>query len=324
MVATAPAAATRLVDVPARISSLAAHRPASRPCLGCGHDQVVTLSARLRDRDEFSVVGCPRCGLSHLEPFPTQVGAYYQRTYREETDPDILAVRAGCAEDNDRRCEALMAHLGRRECRLLDLGCGSGVFLHAARQRGRAQLFGVEPHDAFRAYLRNEGFDVRQGLAAYDSASFDVILLSHVLEHFEAPIDMLVSLRRYLVPRGLVVIEVPSLTDALLWLYRIPAFWRFYWQFPHIWYFSPEPLQRVIEQAGYRVESLRGMQRYGLRNHLQWLNEGTPGKGEQFAPLVSEAMDAQYREALVANEAFDTIWMEGSPTSSHRPVVGGA
>jgi SAM-dependent methyltransferase len=305
-------AGTLLIDLPALIKARGDAHGAKTPCLGCGADQVVTLSTTIRDRAGFSVVGCPRCSLGHLEPFPTQVAEYYRRRYREETDPDILAERAHCSPDTNRQCEALSPRL-QPGCRTLDLGCGSGAFLHAARERTRAQLFGIEPHDDFRAHLRAEGFDVRRELAEFEPASLDLFLLSHVLEHTDTPVEFLGGLQQYLAPNGMVVIEVPSLTDALLWVYRIPAFWIFYWQFPHLWYFSPETLRRIVERAGYQVDHLQGVQRYGLLNHLHWLSEGKPGQGEQFASLVSDSMDAQYRGAVIGHGAFDTIWMECSP-----------
>ncbi len=315
MVTATTAFAKPFVDIPALIRAKGQAQAAGKECLACEGHQVVTLSPKIRDRDNFSVVGCSQCGLSHLEPFPAQMAAYYRQDYREDTNPDILAVRAGCAEDNARRCDTLLPRLGPN-CRLLDFGCGSGAFLHAARFRSQAQLAGIELHDAFRAHLRQEGFDVRPHLTDFKGSVFDIVLLSHVLEHTETPVQVLAELRQYLAPGGIVAIEVPSLTDALLWVYRIPAFWAFYWQFPHIWYFSPETLQAVIEQAGFRMERLEGMQRYGLMNHFQWLNEGRPGKGERFAPLVAGPMDEAYRAALIKQGVFDTIWMECTP----RPI----
>lgn len=312
MVALASVAEKRLMDLPALISARGEAHRAEAPCLGCGFDQAVTLSTTIRDRAGFSAVGCPRCSLSHLEPFPTHLAEYYRHRYREETGPDILAVREHSSPDTNRQCEMLRPHL-HSGCRALDLGCGSGAFLHTARDRTRAQVFGVEPHDGFRADLRAEGFDVRRELGEFEPASFDLILLSHVLEHTETPVEFLAGLQRYLVQNGIIVIEVPSLTDALLWVYRIPAFWIFYWQFPHLWYFSPEPLRRVVERAGYQIGHLQGVQRYGLLNHLQWLNAGKPGRGGEFASLVSDSMDAQYREAVIDRGVFDTIWMECAP-----------
>jgi SAM-dependent methyltransferase len=268
----------------------------------------------VKDRNGFEVVGCVSCGLARLDPLPSQLeGYYHSNAYQDGKNPgqDITQVRSQPRkwEDTERRWSQA-ARLCVPGSRILDIGCGSGGFLHAARERSSAVVCGVEPHEEFRGRLSQDGFQVRQSLSECAGERYDVALLFHVLEHVEDPVRFLQEIRSLLKPGGTLVVEVPSMTDPLLWVYAIPAFWKFYWQYPHVWYFSPSPLGRVLERAGYAVERLELVQRYGLLNHLQWLNEGVPGVGERFADLVSPVMDQDYRAALVRREAGDTVWAE--------------
>ena len=289
-------------------------RRAAEACPACGGRETVLVSPEIKGREGFGVVGCVACGLGRLDPLPSQLeGYYHSNAYQLEKNPgqDISQVRAQPRkrEDLERRWSRV-ARLCVPGSRILDVGCGSGGLLHAARERSSALVCGVEPHEEFRTQLTQDGFQVRRSLSECAGQRYDAVLLFHVLEHVENPVQFLREIRPLLKPGGTLVAEVPSMTDALLWVYTIPPFWKFYWQYPHVWYFSPPPLGRVLERAGYAVERLECMQRYGLRNHLQWLNDGVPGPGERFADLVSAAMDQDYRAALVRRGAGDTVWAE--------------
>lgn len=279
------------------------------------------LAPRTRDRSDFGVVACAECGLGRLDPLPSGTEVYYQRAYWEEARQpdgesldDILAVRnqAVKVQDTERRLRKLAARLGPGT-RVLDAGCGSGAFLHAVRERSAVVTTGIEPHESFREHLRREGFEVYPSLLECSGEVYDLVVLFHVLEHLEDPVKFLTQLRPFLAPRGTLVVEVPNLADALLWLYRVPAYWEFYWQYPHIWYFSAGPLRHLLARAGYEVVCLEEAQRYGLANHLQWLSEGVPGPGEKFAPFVSPRMDLEYRDAIIRRGFSDTLWVECRP-----------
>ncbi len=73
----------------------------------------------------------------------------------------------------------------KRSGALLDVGSGIGTLLHVASTKGYATK-GVEISDWASAYARNKrGLDVRTGTleeAGFQAASFDVVVVNHVLE----------------------------------------------------------------------------------------------------------------------------------------------
>ena len=278
-------------------------------CTSCGSYRSARLADRLRDGRKLSVVACIDCGLGHIEPLPRDVETYYEETYSTETGADIQKVRERATPDVQRRCVWLKEQI-RTDARVLDVGCGSGAFLIALDSFLSVRAEGVEIDRRFRERLRQERFVVYTALAEAPQQQYDVILLSHVLEHVETPVKFLRVIRKLLTKEGFLYIEVPCLTDPLLWAYKIPAFWDFYWQYPHIWYFAPLALERLLNISGYTVTHTRGFQRYGLSNHLQWLSEGAPGPGENFAQYTSEAHDLDYRKRLVGSGYYATLWLQ--------------
>lgn len=88
-------------------------------------------------------------------------------------------------------------HLTRRRFRhpgtLLDVGCGNGAFLGRAVEMGW-NVAGCEPDLKAVAACRALGLDVVLGDAfdpAFDGRKFDVVTLSHVIEHVAAPLVLL-------------------------------------------------------------------------------------------------------------------------------------
>src|SRR4030066_2088332 len=92
--------------------------------------------------------------------------------------------------------------------RLLDVGCSSGAFLHAAVKLGfRAE--GVEPAPKAAAAAQAAGLKVDQRLlqeAGYADGQFDAITLFEVIEHLQHPQDLLKECRRILQPGGILLV----------------------------------------------------------------------------------------------------------------------
>ncbi len=97
--------------------------------------------------------------------------------------------------------------------RLLDLGFGSGAFLELAREGGWV-VTGADPDPVVVDTARERGLDVRQGgieAFADQTERFDVVTLSHVIEHVPNPQDTLRSAYSLLKPGGMMWICTPNL-----------------------------------------------------------------------------------------------------------------
>jgi 2-polyprenyl-3-methyl-5-hydroxy-6-metoxy-1,4-benzoquinol methylase len=99
----------------------------------------------------------------------------------------------------------------KRNGKLLDVGCGSGNFLTRANSCGW-ETFGVDFDKASVANANNNGLNVVHGLieSINSDCLFDVITISHVIEHVASPENLIKESLRRLAPGGIISIATPN------------------------------------------------------------------------------------------------------------------
>jgi SAM-dependent methyltransferase len=166
----------------------------------------------------------------------------------------------------------------------LDVGAAFGLLLWQVRNDlPDWSLYAIEPAGDARDALAQLA-SVDTDFAAFwegrsgPMAFYDVISLSHVLEHLLDPFSALRLLRERLKPGGLLVLEVPN--DHRLELTRATRSS----DLPHLWFFSGEGLRRVVELSGFEIlrEAELGLRRPGSRAPLhrraaRWLRRKLRG-----------------------------------------------
>jgi 2-polyprenyl-3-methyl-5-hydroxy-6-metoxy-1,4-benzoquinol methylase len=99
----------------------------------------------------------------------------------------------------------------------LDVGCGMGAYMVAAKDLGMTAL-GFEPSaNHGRVATQRLGLEVVSDYFSSDKVGdrkFDMVLLSHVIEHIHAPAAFIADLVSVLKPGGLLVIVTPN-ADSL-------------------------------------------------------------------------------------------------------------
>lgn len=95
---------------------------------------------------------------------------------------------------------------------LLDAGCGDGFYLRTMHTLGW-NVQGLEPDGKAVAIARERGFDVVESTleeATLPEDAFEVITMSHVIEHVLDPIRNLSKARRLLRPNGTLLVNTPN------------------------------------------------------------------------------------------------------------------
>jgi 2-polyprenyl-3-methyl-5-hydroxy-6-metoxy-1,4-benzoquinol methylase len=157
---------------------------------------------------------------------------------------------------------------GHRRGTLLDVGCGNGKFLSEMRSLGW-DVYGVEPDpQAIRIAKEEMHLDnVSRGMledAGYPDDYFDVITMSHVIEHLHDPLATLAECRRILKPKGLIVIATPNINGLACKIFGENAR---HMEVPrHLFLFSPESIKAVLLKSGFKFSR----QRYTLENAYIW------------------------------------------------------
>ena len=238
-------------------------------CLVCQ-----SADAEVRYRiTRFSVLRCTACDQLYLWPLldETEVQDLFSQLYTtgEGSVPELRDYYGYCYEDKpDNPLVQTYEHwLDRIETvhapgRILDIGCGTGLFLAVARRRGW-EPFGVDECPEAIAHAR-EHFDLPVQEGAFsdlrvDAAEFDAVTMWDIIEHARDPIGLLGEARKRLAKGGIVGVTTPnqgSILDVVAGaLYRTSGgritapLEKFYIE-QHFLYFTEDSLQRALARAG--------------------------------------------------------------------------
>ncbi len=97
-----------------------------------------------------------------------------------------------------------------REAAILDVGCAQGGLLTALWEEGFRNLRGLDPSPICAQMARDAGHLAAVGTLEIEAGQYDLIILSHVLEHVEDPISLLKVAKSRLTASGHLYIEVPD------------------------------------------------------------------------------------------------------------------
>ena len=228
-------------------------------CDICGRDQS-RLAYEVQDTNygcpgTFVLVQCTGCGLVYQNPRPTpaEIGRYYpveqyhpfKALRGEATTPGPLLAR---------RARLLTAKM--KAGRVLDVGCGSGLFLAAMRQL-TWQCSGVEPNKAAARFAReNLGLQVQTGdiFSVDGPATFDLITFWDVLEHTHSPRAALRQAHKLLKPTGTLALNVPNWGSLERRIFR--ENWIAIDAPRHLYHFTPQTLVKMLSLCGFVAESV--------------------------------------------------------------------
>lgn len=142
---------------------------------------------------------------------------------------------------------------------VLDIGCGTGAFLHTMTQAGWSAT-GLEPDENAREKaLKLYDINVKPSSQLFNLAanSFDAITLWHVLEHVHDLHLYLEKIAKLLTPTGKVFIAVPNYTSKDAAIYE--ECWAAYDVPRHLYHFSPESMKKLMRLHGLEVKGLKPM-----------------------------------------------------------------
>jgi 2-polyprenyl-3-methyl-5-hydroxy-6-metoxy-1,4-benzoquinol methylase len=136
----------------------------------------------------------------------------------------------------------------QKKGKLLDVGCGTGDFLFAAKNNGW-NVTGIEPNKNARKIANKKNtntiFDTTK-LENLPTDSFDVITLWHVLEHLPNLEKQIEVFKKLLKPNGTIIIAVPNYNSFDANYYK--EYWAAYDVPRHLWHFSQNSIKNLFEK----------------------------------------------------------------------------
>lgn len=202
----------------------------------------------------YDVVACNRCGFCYADKIPGQNA--FDQYYRTMSKYELPA------QPNERdktRFEELAGILSgcipSKQSRILEIGCANGHLLYLLKQRGYSKLTGLDPSRYCCQYARKKhGVKCKHG-TIFDfrprQESFDVIILSGVLEHVRDLHPALCLFNKWLSPEGRLFIVVPA-ADRYTECENAP-FQEL--SAEHINFFGKRSLQNLMSNAGFGMLS---------------------------------------------------------------------
>jgi len=134
-----------------------------------------------------------------------------------------------------------------KKAKILDLGSGYSPFLYHCQKRGFENLYALDPSPNVCQFLETQGIPTYNMLfedyiCLDDPIKFDIMVISHAIEHLIDPVRILIGLRKHLTDDGFLYIDVPF-QDHL----------RPYNQGLHLQFFCDSSIRLVLEKCGYQV-----------------------------------------------------------------------
>lgn len=226
-------------------------------CPLCGEPSPVKTRAAF---PPYRVVDCVSCSMRYLSPrvHESEVARLYGAPeYWEKGGSDggyssYSAMEPLLVRTFVRRLSPLPSRAAG--ARLLDVGCGPGAGLEAARTLGY-EAWGLDVSAPAVAVASSRHPDrVRLGTLSdrlFPEGFFDVITLFDVIEHVHDPRRFAVDLAWHLAPEGRLVVATPNVESLLArvsgrrWVsYKIPE---------HVSFFSPRTLAAALA-PGFEIE----------------------------------------------------------------------
>ena len=255
---------------------------------------------------------CDACRIGQLAPLPSgeELAALYASpAYFSGSDrlgyADYVHDAPQLTRTFRRKLALLLRHGAVED--LLEIGCGPGYFLRAARAAGVPRVVGVDRNPWAVEAARRDGLDVCIGSidALPPQPRFDAAVMLDVLEHVPEPVPFLRAVRARLRPGGRLLIMTPNLAS---WLARVSGPRWVSLKVPeHVLYYTPHSIRRVLADAGFAVRTLRPTGQYvTLAFLLDRVARVAPALGRPLAALV-RALRRERAVVYVSNGSIDVV-----------------
>ena len=139
--------------------------------------------------------------------------------------------------------------------RLLEIGCSHGAILEKLRNRGW-EIVGIEPNEKAAKYgIENRGLDIKIGSILdyqFPEHSFDVVIMSMVLEHLYHPDSAIKKISKWLKPDGQLLLSIPYFEGFEFKVFRNYAYGL---QLPcHLYFFNKSHIRRLLSPCYGKIK----------------------------------------------------------------------
>ena len=209
-------------------------------CAVCGSTTANVILAH----SDFSIVQCEHCKIAATLPSSFVSASDY------DAAPQFTDVNVENEPQTRHYARKYLKYVRKyvSNGRLLDVGCSTGVFVDEAVHLGY-DAEGIDLDSKAISYGRAKGRAVNHaGIEDWYGRNYEVILMSHTLEHIAHPLAFMSSCAERLADGGYVAVVVPCHVGLHPLLSRG---WWYGWQpSQHYFHYSPKSLEILFRNSG--------------------------------------------------------------------------
>jgi SAM-dependent methyltransferase len=202
---------------------------------------------------------CEDCGLAYTHPLSAG-GHEVSGADSSLTNPDYYddivrryELHSRAAEGKaGRMLDYWMGTIGRRPERILEIGCGTGIYFKGWQKLGIPWV-GAEVNPAMIDFCRSRGMPVGP-LEDYAGQTFDVVFMSQVFEHILAPRPFLRIIKGFMAGNGIVHMDMPNHASLASLIKRFAGSGYGALEPPHhLIAYSPAVLGWLVREEGFSI-----------------------------------------------------------------------
>lgn len=224
---------------------------------------------------EYEICWCPVCdyGIVRARPSKEEMAEFYALddyyTHAASTEAtkesmsflDRLRVHLSWHFDEGEEFgpSEVLPLLGKRDLTICEIGCGNGENLSQFQSAGFS-VFGVEPDPAAREVAKKVTANIFDGTGeelpdSIATRKYDVVLMSHVLEHCLDVHAVVTNAKAILKDCGVFVVETPNCQSVGFRTYQGEWPWS---DIPrHLNFFTPHSLGALLKSHGFQLRSVK-------------------------------------------------------------------
>ena len=232
------------------------------PCPSCNSDKYEVIGEVDRHGLPCSTTICTSCGLLMTNPCfrPEDYSDFYFHHYRniykdiqtnsngQELSEDYETIAHNRPRVVDQYTLLQKNLIMDNKTKVLELGCGKGELLYRLSKDG-CECIGTDYDEKVIAFGQAHGLQLLKGdLNDIEEGNFDLVIMSHSLEHMPNPTKVIYDIARKMSDAGKLFINVPNVLDTFIGTY---SDLMNIVQFVHLFNFTPQSLNNLMTNCNF-------------------------------------------------------------------------
>ncbi|MBN2197934.1 methyltransferase domain-containing protein, partial [Candidatus Wolfebacteria bacterium] len=225
-------------------------------CICLGKNKQEKISQFKLNKKNFSIMRCSKDKLMYLSPQPGKDycnSLYNHPTYFKGTnDMYGLLINENKAKKIAKiRINELQQYAPKANS-IFEIGCAHGHLLKEAKKQNFSIIKGIEFSKKGVQICQNKNLNVKQedinNLSIKNiNEKFDIVAAYSVLEHLNNPCNFLFKIKKFIKPKGLLVIRIPE-TDPI----KGPNLSLL----DHFWHFTKISIQKIMNKNEFKIKDI--------------------------------------------------------------------